>query len=228
MASIGTFELIAVDEDLFWQDTRLVSNDDGDVITVPIPRKGQVVIWGMTIAFAAIATPSCYFVATYLIADNFRVPFAVFTKYVVVVAWMFAVFGPVGTYYLLPFGWWNPDHWLKYDRRTRQLSVRGGFHRWHRDQIHCIVAIACSRKPSKRFATELQIWIHERNQVNKYLLLHTNQADPETAFGRVLCEFAIVMKVPLYLAKVLENGTTAVQQIVDGPNIRHEDLDHPI
>ena len=216
MLELDTLELIATsDDDLPVEDANFVVEDRGDTVVIPIQRIGHIGIWGMTVALAIVVTPLCYFVATAL-----RFP-ASGPPLVLMIVWFLAVFGPVGFYYCLPFGAWNPDHLLLFERKTETFSFQGGLHRWHRTQIRYLVAITGAGKQSKRIETELQICIGESPPFQKHLLLHSTHRDPDRAFGKILRDFSSAMQVPAYLAKISTDGAYEVRLINDEQKAAH-------
>jgi hypothetical protein len=52
----------------------------------------------------------------------------------------------------------------------------------------------------ERFMTQIEV-------VSSYLLLQAADADPESAFGKVVREFACVMSVPAYFVQLIGNET---------------------
>ncbi|MFO0942607.1 MAG: hypothetical protein U0930_17870 [Pirellulales bacterium] len=67
----------------------------------------------------------------------------------------------------VPNGILKPDHWLRYDRKLVELSIRGGYSILKRDDIICLISISDQRKETAVRASS----DFERDQQTRQALL---------------------------------------------------------
>lgn len=223
---LNNLALIATDNDEVPSGEGFMIEDRIDSVVIPIPRMGQLGVWIMTIALAAISTAICYIIASMLDFESRSFPNHWFMKCVPFAAWVLSVFGPLTVYFLLPSGWWNPDHWLQFHRGTGVLSFRGGFHQWDRKQIRYLLAINGYRARRRKLESELQICVGETKPFKRYLLLATQNGDPEKSYGEIIRVFASTMEVPAYVARISSDGSHELVQVVEPSNAPKSPIGH--
>lgn len=160
--------------------------DNGTVALIPLRRPSQVSVWILTVVLAAIATPFFWFIFRTMNLDSLPddTPFPM--RWTPVIAWFFAVFGPVASYYIVPAGPFNPDHWLRIDRGNGSLSILGGQTKTSVESVVEILAVSGWKSRHSGRETELQVVLsHENSQRTRILVLTSGRWDPYLAFGDI-------------------------------------------
>ena len=176
---------------------------------LPIAQPKPMYIALLTIGLAAIATPMCYFIYAGLkgsmVAGN-----GIALGIVFVVIWILAVLGPAAFWFFLPVGMLRPDHWLRFDRDSGTLSIRGGWSTFQREEIVCLLAVTDLRKGKRQ--TEFQVISGTPNAVEKHFVANCRMLDPQRAFGTTIEALSEFSGIPWCYAIINEDGKVDVKE----------------
>jgi hypothetical protein len=178
-------------------------------VDLPIAQPKAKFIALMTMGLAAVATPMCYFIYGGLkgsmVAGN-----GIELGIVLVVIWILAVLGPAAFWWYLPVGMLRPDHWLRFDRGTGTLSIRGGWSTFNREEIVCLLAVTDLRKGKRQ--TEFQVVSGTPCAVEKHFVANCRELDPQRAFGSIIEAFSDFSGIPWCYAIIMENGIVDIKE----------------
>lgn len=189
--------------DEFRVEVKLENNQ----IEIPMKQAPFVAILLLTIGLAIVGTPLCFLLWLSPPTPPMSPSTTAFRLFVAV-AWCIGVLGPAAFWYLWPNGLLRPDHWIRYDRDSRVLSIRGGWSTFHREEIVCFLAVTDVRRRKRR--TELQVLTLSEPCNAKHFVAHCRVTDPELAFGSVMTQFATFSDIPCFVATIDVDGRTNV------------------
>ena len=177
---------------------------------LPIAEAKPMHIALLTIGLAAIATPMCYFIYSGLkdsmiVAGN-GIALGIFC----VVIWTLAVLGPAAFWLFFPVGMLRPDHWLRFDRDTGMLSIRGGWSTFQREEIVCLLAVTDLRKGKRQ--TEFQVISGSPSAFEKHFVANCRLLDPQQAFGTTIEALSEFSGIPWCYAIIDEDGKVSVDE----------------
>lgn len=173
---------------------------------LPIAQPKPVHIAPLTIGLAAIATPMCYFIYgglkdSMIVAGN---------GIVFVVIWLLAVLGPAAFWLFFPVGMLRPDHWLRFDRSTGMLSIRGGWSIFQREEVVCLLSVTDLRKGKRQ--TEFQVISGTPCAFEKHFVSNCRVLDPQQAFGSTIEALSEFSGIPCCYAIIDENGKVEIKE----------------
>lgn len=176
--------------------------ETGDRLELPIalPTTKQLV-WGMSV-LAVVASLFCGLILWFF--SQQKVSLSSGITQLIMFCWLIALVGPALFWFAFPNGVLKPDHWLRYDRKLGELSIRGGTTILQFDQVICIISVSDRRKRKQQ--TELQVLSVGTTIPYKHFVLNSRELDPRQAFGTVLEQFHDFAGLPRYYASIDEQG----------------------
>ena len=186
-------------------------------IEAPIHQPTGFHIALLTILLAAFGTPICYVVYFNAASDQNRFGLGVLVS----VVWVLGVIGPAAFWLFWPIGILRPDHWIRFDRESGLLSLKGGFSEFRRDEIAALLSVTDLRK--KKRQTEFQIVTGCPGAFAKHFVANCRELDPQIAFGTVIQEIGRFSGIPYYFAMIDSDGKISI----DGSENADEPSDPP-
>lgn len=178
----------------------------GQRLEAPITQPTSTHIVLLTLLLGAIATPLCLFIYGALRPSEPRLAIGLLFCAI----WLLAVLGPAAFWVFVPIGWLRPDHWIRFDRGTGILSIRGGYAEFRRDEIVAFLSVTDCRK--KKRQTELQVITGSVTSFSKHFVANCRELNPSLAFATVMQELGEFSEIAYWFAVIDEDGKVALNQ----------------
>lgn len=200
MLSLEDIRLIEpYDEIAPWRCQLTVVESD-QRIEVPIHQISGFQVALLTILLAVICTPICYIVYAHVGSDENRIAFGILVS----VIWILGVIGPAAFWLFWPIGFLRPDHWIRFDRDSNLLSIRGGYSIFHLNEIIGFLSVTDLRR--RKRVTEFQVITCDSGARANHFVSNCRELNPELAFGHVIKQFGRFSKIPYYFATIDSDG----------------------
>lgn len=176
----------------------------GERLEAPIAQPTGTHIVLLTLLLGAIATPLCLFIYSALRPSDPSVGIGLLLG----VIWLLGVLGPAAFWLFVPIGWLRPDHWIRFDRDTGILSIRGGYAEFNRDEIVAFLSVTDCRKQKRQ--TEFQVLTGSVTSFSKHFVANCRELNPGLAFAKVMQELGEFSHIPYWFAVIDEDGTLSL------------------
>ncbi len=175
-----------------------IETDDRLELPIAQPNARQLILGMLVLTVLA----SLFFGSILWLSSHQDVPPGSGIRLLLLICWLIAVVGPASIWFLLPNGVLKPDHWLRYDRRLAELSIRGGVSILKQNEIICIISI--SDRPKRK--SEIQVLSVGATKPYKHFVLNSRELNPRQAFGTVCEQFHEFAGIPRHYVIINEQG----------------------
>ena len=177
-------------------------------IEAPIPQPTGTQIALLTLFLAAVSTPFC--IAIYRGMQRSDHAFGV--GVMIVACWTLSVFGPAAFWMFIPVGWLRPDHWIRFDRESGILSIRGGYSEFHRDEIIALLSVTDLRKKKRQTEFQIVTVCSTSASTSKHFVANCGELNANVAFATVIREIGSFAGIPCWFAIIDPDGKTSIDR----------------